>query len=229
MPLTQLYASTKDSVVQVLAISGNQVVSAGSGSIIHDGSVVLTCAHCIVAGAQMAIVDSSASNRGIFGSVLFTDAQNDVALLQLSQRVGSPVRFGQSQTCEPGNGAYVIGFPLNIMERTLLSAHIASASPERLRIDCSVNHGNSGGPLFNLRGEQVGVVNSKHGTLSQFLEQVRNAPIGGAISIGGVDPMQAIKVLIEEMQTNLNLGIGYAIPTAKIKGLHPLLTACVPQ
>jgi S1-C subfamily serine protease len=117
---------------------------------------------------------------------------------------------------------------MGVTEKTLFSAHIASITSTGLRIDASVNHGNSGGPLFNMRGDQIGVVNAKHGSLSQFLAQIQNAQPRAMISIGGIDPVKAIQVLIAEMQKNLNLGIGYAIKTADIKPLHPILDACIP-
>src|SRR5206468_1853922 len=112
-----------------------------------------------------------------------------------------------------------VGFPMGVSEQTLFSAHIASIAGDHLRIDASVNHGNSGGPLFDFDGKQIGVVNAKHGSLSQFLIQVRDAKGGGRMFIAGIDPVKTIQVLIEEMQKNLNLGIGYAIPTARIKSL----------
>ncbi len=47
------------------------------------------------------------------------------------------------------------------------------------------------------------------------------------MSIAAIDPVQTIQILIEEMQAHLNLGIGYAIPTTRIKLLHPVLGALV--
>ena len=55
-----------------------------------------------------------------------------------------------------------------------------------------------------------------------------NAQPVAMVSIGGIDPVQSIQMLIAEMQQNLNLGIGYAVPTALIKPLHPVLTASIP-
>ena len=110
----------------------------------------------------------------------------------------------------------------------LLSTHIASITASHLRIDASVNHGNSGGPLFNVNGEQIGVVNAKHGSLSAFLTQVQAARPGAAIVVGGINPVEVLQRLIEEMQRNLNLGIGYAIPSARMKGLHPTLAGLIP-
>ncbi len=228
MPLTQLYQQIKDGVVQVLALRNNIPVSFGSGSVIDSGKIVLTCEHCVLPGAQMAIRDPKDPKKAIFGNVIFSDKHKDIALIEFSQVIGSPVKLAGSRTCEVGNGAFVVGYPMGVAEQTLFSAHIASVGINWLRIDASVNHGNSGGPLFNLNGEQIGVVNAKHGSLSQFLTQVKNAKPGAMMSIGGIDPVKTIQVLIQEMQKNLNLGIGYAVPTQEIKTLHSTLDKCIP-
>ena len=104
----------------------------------------------------------------------------------------------------------------------IASAKCGTVNPAS-RIDASVNHGNSGGPLFNSVGELVGVVNAKHGSLSNFLQQVQNATPGASVSIVGINPIQVIQQLIGEMQRNLNLGIGYAIPTDHIGSLSSLV------
>jgi S1-C subfamily serine protease len=228
MPLTQQYQAVKASVVQVLALNGQTPVSFGSGSLVGNGRHVLTCAHCIVQGAQMSIADPQQPGRALFGNPIFVDSQRDIALLEFPQPLGLPVQFANSNSCAIGNGVFVVGFPMGITEQVLFGAHIASVTPTHLRVDASVNHGNSGGPLFNLTGEQIGVVNAKHGSLSAYLTQLMNAQPGAMVSIDGIDPVQSIQILIAEMQKNLNLGIGYAVPTALIKPLHPVLTASIP-
>ncbi|QGG80584.1 trypsin-like serine protease [Litorivicinus lipolyticus] len=228
MPLTQSYQKVKNSVVQVLALNGANPVSFGSGTIIGDGRHVLTCAHCIVAGARMSIADPNQAGRALYGAPVFSDHNLDIALIEFPNPVGPAVAFGDSTTCATGNGAFVVGYPMGINEQVLLSAHIASVTPTHLRIDASVNHGNSGGPLFNLAGEQIGVVNAKHGSLSAFLTQVMNARPGAQVVVDGIDPVHTIQALIAEMQKNLNLGIGYAVPSASIKQLHAALGASIP-
>ena len=107
-------------------------------------------------------------------------------------------------------------------------AHVASVTSSALRIDVSVNHGNSGGPLFNLDGHQVGVVNAKHGTLANFLTKMKTMAPSAQANIGGFDAVGSIRMLISEMERNLNLGIGYAIPTDFIRQLHQKLEANIP-
>jgi len=175
MPLTKLYQQVKNSVVRVLALNGVNPVSFGTGSIIGSGKIVLTCAHCIIMGAQMAIADPANPARALFGKVIMSDPIRDIALLEFTNHIGSPIKIGNSSSCLVGNGAFVVGYPMGVDDQTLLSAHIASIAPDYLRIDASVNHGNSGGPLINLNAEQIGIINSKHGSLSQFLIQIKNA------------------------------------------------------
>ncbi len=228
MPLTRSYQLVKDGVVQVLALNGQNPISSGSGSVIGNGNVVLTCAHCVIPGAQMAIADPNRPGQAMLGNTIFQDQAADIALIEFPRAVGRSVTLANSVGCAIGNGAFVAGYPMGVTEQVLFSAHIASITPSHLRIDASVNHGNSGGPLFNMAGEQIGVVNAKHGSLSTFLNQIQNARPGAAIVVGGINPVQVIQALIAEMQKNLNLGIGYAVPTARIKPLHATLGALIP-
>ena len=177
---------------------------------------------------QMAIVDPADARKAILGNVIFADSVTDIALIEFQQDLGTPVAFSSSSNCKIGNGAFVVGFPMGIAEQTLMSAHIAGITASGLRIDVSVNHGNSGGPLFNLDGHQVGVVNAKHGSLADFLTQMKTMAPGAVMNAGGFDAVTSIRTLISEMKRNLNLGIGYAIPTDVVRPLHEKLLATIP-
>lgn len=228
MPLTNAYEAVKDSVVRVIALNGTNILGSGTGSLVEP-RLVLTCKHCVVSDLQMAVVDPQNPNNAIFGNVIHSDPSLDIALIEFQQDLGTPVTFSASSTCKVGNGAFVVGFPMHIQEQTLLSAHIASLTESGIRIDASVNHGNSGGPLFNLEGQQIGVVNAKHGGLADFLRQMRTMAPGAVMNVGGFDAVGSIRTLISEMERNLNLGIGYAIPTDTIRLLHPRLQARIPE
>ena len=228
MPLTALYDAVKNSVVHVISLDEKQNIrSSGTGSLV-DPRLVLTCEHCVMPNTRMAVVDPKNPKGVIIGDVIYAHAATDIALIQFQQDIGTPVEFSSSSTCAVGNGAFVVGFPMNIPEQTLMSAHIASITSSTLRIDVSVNHGNSGGPLFNLNGQQLGVVNAKHGSLASFLTQMETMAPGGQMNVGGFDAVGSIRTLISEMKRNLNLGIGYAIPTDAIRHLHQKLEANIP-
>lgn len=221
MDFSNSYEKIKNSVVNVLACIGTNPISSGSGTIIGNGNMVLTCAHCIVDNTTI-VVRFSGMDNGFIGKVKMINKDYDIAIVELPQIIGPSVTLKDSDTVKIGNEAFVVGFPNNINKITALSANIAGFENQRnmklIRIDCSVNHGNSGGPLFNANGELIGVINAKHGSLSDFLKQVKNAPNGGVmVSIGGIDPVKTLQQLISEMEKNLNLGIGYAIPINVIK------------
>ena len=90
-----------------------------------------------------------------------------------------------------------------------------------------MNNGNSGGPLFNRNGEVIGIVNAKLGSLSRFLDNIEKAKPQAFMQIGGIDPVQTIQQMLREMKQNLNLGIGYAIPSDTISQLSPLIKSLI--
>ena len=117
----------------------------GHPSVIASGKEVLTCAHCVPSGTTPAVASLSNPHQFIHGKVLQLWPTIDIALLEFPHSVGSPVTLRESTACAVGNGAFVVGFPLGEAEKTLVSAHIASITTTELKIDASVNHGNSGG------------------------------------------------------------------------------------
>src|SRR5271166_6897465 len=126
MDLSQSYQNVADSVVQVVAVQGTNALGWGTGSVIDQGNLVLTCAHCVIPGADMAIMDPANPGHALRGTVFFYDAGRDIAILEFSQLVGKPVRFANSSSCHVGNVAFLVGHPVGIPQQVLLSAHIAS-------------------------------------------------------------------------------------------------------
>lgn len=223
MDFSTAFERIRNSVVNVLALNAqSQSVSSGSGVIIGTGNLVLTCAHCIVSN-MTTVARFSGQSNGYIGNVVLKDEQADIALIEFQQQIGTPASIRTSSSIMIGHEAFAVGFPNNIDKITALSANVAGFESfsgfQSIRIDASVNHGNSGGPLVNAAGEVIGIVNAKHGSLSKFLQDIFQAQPAAMVSIGGIDPIKAIQQLIDEMQRNLNLGIGYAIPSDYIANL----------
>jgi len=232
MDFSDGFKKIENSVVNILAIdAGNNVISSGTGVLINDGTMAITCAHCIVPNTNIC-ARFSGQNSGSIGNLDFIDRTLDIAIIKFQNSLGRGVTLKNSSTVFIGQEAFVVGFPMNISYITALSANIAgfeyTDSFNYIRIDSSINHGNSGGPLFNKDGELIGIISMKHGSLSEFLEFVEKYESGCYISLGGLDPVQAIKQLIREMRRNLNLGIGYAIPVDAIHNKYSNLTNIVP-
>jgi len=231
MDFSQAFARIHDAVVQVLVLDAtNNPLSFGSGVVFGSGTTVLTCNHCVsgggvVGGVQTVVrLRNTPVNQALQATIVATDQQRDLAVLQLPQP-GQPAPLRDSSTVKVGHFAFAVGFPMGLPSGAALSAHIAGADAASIRIDSSVNHGNSGGPLFNEQGQVIGIVNAKHGNLSAFLNAVQQHKSNAFGLIGGIDPIQVLKQLIGEMKNNLNLGIGYAIPMNVAAAFSPLVQA----
>lgn len=155
--------------VSYLGSDGIRINEIGSGIIIHEDGLILTCAHVISQGGQ---IDVFLRDGRLFKSTLvvaFLDL--DIALLKISSPSKielSTAKFGSSSELRPGHWVIAIGCPLSLPHTVTLgiissecrkSSKLLDKGVERdfLQMDCSITQGNSGGPLFNIDGELVGI------------------------------------------------------------------------
>jgi len=134
----------------------------GSGFIVSADGVILTNAH-VVDGADEVTVKLT-DKREFTAKVLGVDKTTDIAVLKIAARDLPYVRIGDPKTTKVGEWVVAIGQPFGF-ENTV-TAGIVSAKSRSLpgdsyvpfiQTDAAVNPGNSGGPLFNLKGEVIGV------------------------------------------------------------------------
>ena len=135
----------------------------GSGFIVSANGVILTNAH-VVSGAQEVVVKLT-DRREFRARVLGADAKTDIAVLKIDATNLLPVLLAPaSQVAQVGEWVLAIGSPFGF-ENTA-TAGVVSATGRSLRddsavpfiqTDVAVNPGNSGGPLFNTRGEVIGI------------------------------------------------------------------------
>jgi len=143
--------------------SGQQLVKGlGSGFIVSPDGLILTNAH-VVDGAQEVTVKLT-DRREFKAKVLGTDPQTDVAVIRIDAKDLPVVRLGDPSRVRVGEPVLAIGSPYGF-ENTV-TAGIVSAKSRSLpddtyvpfiQTDVAVNPGNSGGPLFNQRGEVIGI------------------------------------------------------------------------
>lgn len=229
MDYSNTYKKVSPSVVNVVQLDvNNKFCSAASGVLIADGSKVLTCFHCVDANLKNGILVDKSSGLVQLGSILFFDKDNDIAILDIGKSFGPSATLVSSSTVEIGNEIFTIGFPYSInSEKTLTTGNVAAFENGGIKIDTSVNNGNSGGPLFNTKGEVIGIVNAKLGSLSNFLDNIEKAKPQAFMQIAGIDPVETIQQMLREMKQNLNLGIGYAIPSDTIANLSTLVKTII--
>jgi len=142
----------------------------GSGVVISNDGKVLTAAH-LVEAADRTMVEFSEGEL-IPAQVIGCSFSADVALLQLERVPANYVaaKLGDSNSAEVGDEIFVVGAPYGIT-RTLTAGHVSGRrlqnsekettnSVEFLQTDAAINTGNSGSPVFNLKGEVIGIVSN---------------------------------------------------------------------
>ncbi len=137
------------------------VFGAGSGFIVSPDGVILTNAH-VVQGADEVTVKLQ-DRREFRAKVLGTDPRTDVAVLKIDAKNLPVAPVGKSRSLLAGEWVLAIGSPYGL--ESTVTAGVVSATGRSLQdgvvpfiqTDVAVNPGNSGGPLFNTRGEVVGI------------------------------------------------------------------------
>ncbi len=141
-----------------------QRVSVGSGFVISADGYVLTNNH-VVEGADQVVVRLS-DRRELDAKVIGTDAQYDIALLKLNAGNLPIVSIGDSTKLKPGQWVVAIGSPFNfdhsVTHGVVSYVGRGFGGPDQqyvpfIQTDVPINRGNSGGPLFNLDGQVVGI------------------------------------------------------------------------
>lgn len=134
----------------------------GSGFIVSPDGVILTNAH-VVSGADEVIVKLT-DKREFKAKVIAIDKLSDVAVLKIKADGLPTVKIGDPQNARVGEWVIAIGSPFgfeNTVTAGIISAKSRSLPDEGyvpfLQTDVPVNPGNSGGPLFNMKGEVIGI------------------------------------------------------------------------
>jgi serine protease Do len=164
--LAPLVERLRPAVVNIQALHGDGADdgrSLGSGVIVDDTGLVLTNHHVVDGAAAVRVV--LADRRSVRARVVGRDELTDLALLQIPDAAALPtVTFGDSDGVRAGDRVFAIGNPFGLgstVTAGILSAtdrHLgAGAYDGLLQTDAPINPGSSGGPLFNARGEVIGI------------------------------------------------------------------------
>lgn len=143
-------------------------ISAGSGVVYSSDGYIITNEHVINGNNQITVTlkDDTKYSATLVGS----DATNDIALLKINANNLSPVVFGNSDNLEVGEATIVIGNPLGELSGTVTEGVVSAVNREvtveghnmsLLQTSAEINSGNSGGGVFRLTGELIGIVIAK--------------------------------------------------------------------
>jgi serine protease Do len=160
----------------------------GSGCIVHADGVVLTNAH-VVEGADEVRVKLS-DRREFKGKVAGVDRLTDVAVVKIDAKDLPTLKLGDPSRIRVGEWVLAIGSPFGF-ENTVTAGIVSGTSrslPEGtyvpfIQTDAAVNPGNSGGPLFNMRGEVIGVTSAIYSRTGGYMGVAFAIPIDVASNV----------------------------------------------
>ena len=164
----------------------------GSGFIIDENGIVVTNNH-VIADAEDIIVRVN-GDKEFKAKVIGADPLSDIAVLQLDTKEKfTPVKFGNSDKARIGDWVIAIGNPFGLggtVTSGIISARNRSIGLTRyedyIQTDASINSGNSGGPLFDMKGDVIGINTAILGR-------------SGSIGIGFSIPSNSAKIVIDQL------------------------------
>ena len=170
----RIYREQVDAVVGIQAAGLNSesaVSSAGTGFVLREDGYILTNAH--VVQDAMAILVTLHDGQQLRARLVASEALgSDLALLKVDPpRQLQKVLLGDSDKLQVGDPVYTIGHPLGELSFSLTSGYVSAAarsirngdsSISMLQTNAAINHGNSGGPLFDAQGRVVAIVTAKY-------------------------------------------------------------------
>ena len=177
MTPAEVYAANVNSTVGITTSVttnywGFQTTSAASGSgfILTADGYVLTNYHVIESSNSISVTlyDGKSYDAVLIGY----DESSDIAVLKIDAEGLTPVVLGDSDNLNVGDSVVAIGNPLGELTFSLTSGAVSALNREitlsnsvtmnLIQTDCAINSGNSGGALFNLYGEVIGITNAKY-------------------------------------------------------------------
>ena len=197
-----------------------QTSALGSGFIIDEKGIVVTNNH-VIEGAEDIVVQVNGEKK-FKAKVIGADPLSDIAVLQIETKEKfTPVKFGDSDKARIGDWVIAIGNPFGLggtVTSGIISARNRSIGLTRyedyIQTDASINSGNSGGPLFDMNGDVIGINTAILG---------RSGNVGIGFSIPSNSAKQVIDQLIEFGETKRGwLGVRIQDVTKEIADVEKL-------
>jgi len=173
---------------------GDQMQSLGSGFIVDSSGLIVTNNHVIDGAHSISVILSDGTS--LPASLVGRDTQDDIALLRVHPEHPLPaVHFGSSRRARIGDWVIAIGNPYGL--GGTVTAGIISArgrdlqedgTTDYIQTDAAINRGNSGGPLFDMQGEVIGINTAIY------------SPSGGSVGIGFAIPSDEVAAVVQQLR-----------------------------
>ncbi len=183
--------------------NSEKLSSIGSGFIISKDGLMVTNHHVIDNASKININLSDGSKYE--AKILGFDKKTDLALLKINTKKDLPfVKFGDSSKSRIGDPVIVIGNPYGLggsVSSGIISYLGRDINKQQyddfIQTDAAINKGNSGGPMFNINGEVIGV------------STIIFSPSGGSVGIGFATPSNIVEKIIKQLQEKGNITRGW--------------------
>ncbi|MCD7847464.1 MAG: trypsin-like peptidase domain-containing protein [Oscillospiraceae bacterium] len=166
--------------------------ASGSGFIVSSDGYILTNYHVVEDSDSITV--SLYNGESYTAALVGYDESNDIAVLKIEAEGLSTVTLGDSDALNVGDSVVAIGNPLGELTFSLTAGVVSAlnrsvtlssgSTMDLIQTDCAINSGNSGGALFNMYGEVIGITNAKYSSSSSSEASIDN--IGFAIPINTV-------------------------------------------
>ncbi len=171
-----------------------RATSLGSGFIVDSSGFVVTNNHVIEGADEINVILND--DKSLPAKVIGRDSKTDLALLKVETTKPLPAtRWGDSGVLRVGDWVIAIGNPFGLggsVTAGIVSARgrdiHAGPYDDFIQTDASINKGNSGGPMFNMKGEVIGVNTAIY------------SPSGGSIGIGFASPSAQARAVIQQLR-----------------------------
>ena len=221
--MIEAIAAVKDSVVEIMTTTqsnyGTISAGAGSGVIIHADGIIVTNNH-VIDGATNVYVRLTNGNT-YEASVRGADEDGDIAIIKITpQEALTVAKLGYSSALALGEEVIAIGNPLGELGGTVTNGIISALEREivvdgvtmtLIQTNAAINSGNSGGGLFNLSGELIGIVNAKYSAAGVeglgFAIPVDSAivSINHLLKLGYIPDIPALGVTVQEGNVQISI------------------------
>jgi serine protease Do len=194
----------------------------GSGFIISPDGYVLTNAHVVEDSSEVTV--KLTDRREYVAKVIGVDKRSDVALIKIAATGLPTVHFGDSSRLKPGQWVIAIGSPFGFENSVTAGVVSATARPldenyvPFIQTDAAVNPGNSGGPLFNVDGQVIGINAQIYSRTGGYMGMSFAIPIDLALNVKdqlmtkGKVSRSRIGVAVQEVNQKLAQTFGLGTP-----------------
>ncbi len=169
----------------------------GSGFIVSSDGDIVTAYHIVEQAYNDEVVVRLSDGRELIGRVVGGDAASDIALVRVQASGLAPVRIGSSARLQPGEWVVAVGAPFGF-EQTVAAGIVSTtarlipseSAVRYIQSDAATNPGHSGGPMFNLQGEVVGV------------NSLIFSPSGASIGLSFAVPIDAAMKVVAQVRAH---------------------------